>query len=51
MREQAARERRWEHEVHVHRIWDHAAQKALIGHDPPFDLAPPLMTPDPQKED
>ena len=47
----AKREARWRHEWHAHRHWDFAAQEALIGRQPPFDLAPPFMTPDPPEED
>lgn len=43
----AARESRWRAEKHVHDRWDYRVQQALIGHDPPFDLAPEFMTPDP----
>lgn len=45
-----AREARWRSEWHTHRHWDFKAQEALLGREPPFDLAPPFMTPDPPKE-
>lgn len=45
--EQAERESRWTREAVVHRQWDRAVQELLIGHEPPVDLAPPFMTPDP----
>lgn len=43
----AEREERWREEWHRHRQWDYRAQEALIGRTPPFDIAPPFMTPDP----
>lgn len=43
----AERETRWRKEWNYHRRWDYNVQEALLGHDPPFDLAPPFMTPDP----
>lgn len=49
-REWHEHERRWREEKRVHDAWDYAAQKALIGHEPPFDMAPDYMTPDPPKE-
>lgn len=42
---------RWRTEWHVHRQWDYRAQEALLGTEPPFDLAPPFMTPDPPEEE
>lgn len=50
----ARREARWRIEKNIHDRWDYQAQQALVGHEPPFDLAPEYMTPDPpceQKED
>ena len=41
------REARWREEWHHHRQWDYKAQEALIGRNPPFDISPPFMTPDP----
>ena len=41
------RESRWREEWHHHRQWDYKAQEALIGRNPPFDISPPFMTPDP----
>ncbi|WP_152353338.1 hypothetical protein [Brachybacterium subflavum] len=49
-RKQAAREERWRREWQHHRQWDYRAQEALIGREPPFDISPPFMTPDPPKE-
>ena len=43
----AGRESRWRGEWQVHRQWDYRAQEALLGREPPFDIAPPFMTPDP----
>lgn len=43
----AEREARWREEWHRHRQWDYRAQEALIGRNPPFDISPPFMTPDP----
>lgn len=43
----AEREARWREEWHHHRQWDYRAQEALIGRNPPFDISPPFMTPDP----
>lgn len=43
----AEREARWREEWHHHRQWDYKAQEALIGRNPPFDISPPFMTPDP----
>lgn len=46
----ARRLSRWRAEKHVHDRWDYRVQQALIGHEPPFDLAPEYMTPDPPEE-
>lgn len=43
----AQREERWRREWQAHRGWDYRAQEALLGRKPPFDIAPPFMTPDP----
>src|SRR5690625_2590389 len=43
----AERESRWRGEWQVHRQWDYRAQDALLGREPPFDIDPPFMTPDP----
>ena len=45
----AEREARWREEWHRHRQWDYRAQEALLGREPPFDIAPPFMTPDPPR--
>lgn len=44
------RERRWRIEKRIHDAWDYKAQQALLGHEPPFDVAPEYMTPDPADE-
>lgn len=46
----AEREARWREEWQHHRQWDYRATEALIGRQPPFDISPPFMTPDPPKE-
>lgn len=46
----AQREARWRAEWHTHRQWDYLAQEALLGRNPPFDISPPFMTPDPPEE-
>src|SRR5690625_6825046 len=35
----AERESRWRGEWQVHRQWDYRAQEALLGREPPFDIA------------
>lgn len=46
----AEREARWREEWHHHRQWDYKAQEALMGRNPPFDISPPFMTPDPPRD-
>lgn len=48
--EWAARENRWRIEKSVLDRWIHRVTALLVGHEPPIDLAPDYMTPDPPKE-
>ena len=43
----AARKNQWRTEKSIHDRWDYQMQQALIGHDPPIDLTPEYMTPNP----